>query len=208
MDAEQDNIKLLGGVVLLTLLHAMTVTIATQGTTAMIFITNIHALKERTQAVVHLLAPTVSVVHFRRVLGRSSATVVPLALPLQREAHLVLDVSPERILSLHCLFPPPTRRHHRLACSFITSVGDIASGSVVFDATLQNGATVSNNQLMLSAAQSQYMSINSFTTGTAGLTFACWYKSDVGRPSSAFKTVFLHNKKRKPRSISALEKAG
>eukprot|EP01036_Dinobryon_divergens_P061773 gene61773-biopygen27032 len=57
-------------------------------------------------------------------------------------------------------------------------VGNIASGSVVYDATLMNGATVSNNQLLLSAASSQYMSIGNFTTGTAGLTFATWYKSD------------------------------
>jgi hypothetical protein len=41
-----------------------------------------------------------------------------------------------------------------------------------------NGAVVSNNQLLLSAASSQYMSIDPFTTGTAGLTFATWYKSD------------------------------
>jgi hypothetical protein len=54
----------------------------------------------------------------------------------------------------------------------------MASGSVVYDATLYNGATVSNNQLLLSAAQSQYMKINAFTTGTAGLTFATWWKAD------------------------------
>ena len=57
-------------------------------------------------------------------------------------------------------------------------MGNIASGSVVYDATLVNGATVSNNQLLLSAASSQYMSIDPFTTGTTGLTFATWYKSD------------------------------
>ena len=58
------------------------------------------------------------------------------------------------------------------------SVGNIAKGSAVYDATLENGAIVSNNQLQLSAAQSQYMSINPFTTGTTGLTFATWWKSD------------------------------
>jgi hypothetical protein len=58
-----------------------------------------------------------------------------------------------------------------------TSVADIASGSIVYDATLQNGAAVSNNQLSLSASKSQYMSINTFTTGTAGLTFSSWWKS-------------------------------
>ena len=57
-------------------------------------------------------------------------------------------------------------------------MGNIASGSVVYDATLMNGATVSNNQLVLSAASSQFMSIDSFTTGTTGLTFASWWKSD------------------------------
>ncbi len=59
-----------------------------------------------------------------------------------------------------------------------TRVGDTANGSVVYDATLQNGATVSNNQLKLSASQNQYMSINSFTTDTAGLTFTTWWKSE------------------------------
>eukprot|EP01035_Chromulina_nebulosa_P024292 gene24292-biopygen15845 len=54
----------------------------------------------------------------------------------------------------------------------------MASGSVVYDATLRNGSVVSNNQLKLSAASSQFMSIGSFTTGTAGLTFASWWKSD------------------------------
>jgi hypothetical protein len=58
-----------------------------------------------------------------------------------------------------------------------SSVGNIASGSAVYDAMLQNGATISNNQLVLSAAKSQYMSIDAFTTGTAGLTFATWWKS-------------------------------
>jgi hypothetical protein len=58
-----------------------------------------------------------------------------------------------------------------------SSVGNIASDSIVYDATLQNGAAVFNNQLVLSAAKSQYVSINTFTTGTAGLTFATWWKS-------------------------------
>eukprot|EP01036_Dinobryon_divergens_P036080 gene36080-biopygen28520 len=60
-------------------------------------------------------------------------------------------------------------------------VGNVASDdSIAFDATLMNGAVVSiaNNQLLLSAASEQYMSIDPFTTGTAGLTFAAWYKSD------------------------------
>ena len=58
-----------------------------------------------------------------------------------------------------------------------SSVGNIASGAAVYDAALYNGATVSNNQLLLSAAKSQYMSISPFTTGSAGLTFATWWRS-------------------------------
>jgi hypothetical protein len=56
----------------------------------------------------------------------------------------------------------------------------MASGSVVYDATLMNGAKVSNNQLQLSAAagQYQYMQIDSFTTGDTGLTFTAWWRSD------------------------------
>jgi hypothetical protein len=67
--------------------------------------------------------------------------------------------------------------HYRFDSVSGSRVGNIASGSVVYDATLMNGATVSNNQLLLSAASRQYMSIDSFTTGTTGLTFATWYKS-------------------------------
>ena len=46
---------------------------------------------------------------------------------------------------------------------------------------------VSNNQLLLSAASSQYMSIDPLTTGTTGLTFATWYKSDN---SGTFARIF------------------
>ena len=56
-----------------------------------------------------------------------------------------------------------------------TSVKNSASGS--YDAVLYNGATVSNNQLLLSSAKGQYMGINPFTTGSAGLTFATWWTS-------------------------------
>jgi hypothetical protein len=68
--------------------------------------------------------------------------------------------------------------HYRFDSVSGSRVGNIASGSVVYDATLVNGATVSNNQLLLSTASNQYMSIDPFTTDTAGLTFATWYKSD------------------------------
>eukprot|EP01036_Dinobryon_divergens_P061920 gene61920-biopygen33193 len=58
-------------------------------------------------------------------------------------------------------------------------VGNIASGSVVYDATLQNGAIIANkSQLVLSAAGSQYMQIDSFTMASTGLTFATWWRSD------------------------------
>eukprot|EP01036_Dinobryon_divergens_P061839 gene61839-biopygen29656 len=68
--------------------------------------------------------------------------------------------------------------HYRFDYVSETRVGNIASGSVVYDATLMNGTVVSRKQLLVSAASKQYMSIDPFTTGTAGLTFATWYKSD------------------------------
>ena len=68
--------------------------------------------------------------------------------------------------------------YYRFDSTSESSIGNIASGSVVYDATLQNGAVVSNNQLMLSAADSQYMSIGAVTTDERGLTFATWWRSD------------------------------
>ena len=58
-----------------------------------------------------------------------------------------------------------------------SQVADMATGSAIVDAYLQNNATVSNNQLVLSASGSQYMSINSFATGSNGLTISCWFTS-------------------------------
>ena len=58
-----------------------------------------------------------------------------------------------------------------------SGVANMATGSAVVDAYLQNSATVTNNQLVLSASGSQYMSINSFATGSDGLTFSCWFVS-------------------------------
>eukprot|EP01035_Chromulina_nebulosa_P069559 gene69559-biopygen40784 len=55
----------------------------------------------------------------------------------------------------------------------------MASGSVVYDATLHDGAVVSNNQLWLNNTGGQYMMIDPFVTGYGGLTFATWFRSDV-----------------------------
>ena len=56
-------------------------------------------------------------------------------------------------------------------------VADIAAGSPVFTGQLYNGATVSNGQLLLSSGQSQFFSVSLFSTGTTGLSFACWFRS-------------------------------
>jgi hypothetical protein len=68
---------------------------------------------------------------------------------------------------------------------FITGISNYASGSPVADATLMNGASIQLTNYAHHAAsalvfngQSQYMSISSFTTGTNGLTFAFWFKSN------------------------------
>jgi hypothetical protein len=62
--------------------------------------------------------------------------------------------------------------YYRFDSTYGSGVEDTACGSVVYDVTLQNGAVVSNNQLVLSAASSQNMTIDSFTTGDGSLTFA------------------------------------
>jgi hypothetical protein len=49
---------------------------------------------------------------------------------------------------------------------------------VSFGGTLVNGAVIENNQLVLSKAKNQYMSITPFATGKTGLTFALWFKAD------------------------------
>ena len=56
-------------------------------------------------------------------------------------------------------------------------VADYRTGSPVFNAKLQNGATVSNGQLLLSSSLSQFMSLSAFTTGNNGMSFACWFRS-------------------------------
>ena len=57
-------------------------------------------------------------------------------------------------------------------------VADLAKGSPVFDAKLQNGATVINRELHLSSSQNQFLSVGEFTIGNNGLTFASWFRSD------------------------------
>lgn len=56
-------------------------------------------------------------------------------------------------------------------------VANLANGSAVFDATLHNGAVVSNGQLQLNSNMSQYLSLPPFNSSLGGMTFACWFKS-------------------------------
>ena len=49
----------------------------------------------------------------------------------------------------------------------------------MFNATLQNSAQVKNSELILNAAQSQYLEINTFMTGSNGLSIAVWFKSSA-----------------------------
>ena len=65
-----------------------------------------------------------------------------------------------------------------------TSVGNLASGNVVFDATLYGGASivydnykVGSSCLALNASLgNQYVQVNNFVVTNQGLTFACWFK--------------------------------
>ena len=66
-------------------------------------------------------------------------------------------------------------------------VADLAKGSPVFDAKLQNGATVVNRELHLSSSQSQFLSVGEFTISNNGLTFASWFRSDG---SGSFARIF------------------
>jgi hypothetical protein len=69
---------------------------------------------------------------------------------------------------------------------FVPDIANYASGVPVMDATLVNGATrqsVGYNRdgggaLLLNSASSQYMSINTFTTGPNGISIAVWFKSN------------------------------
>ena len=57
-------------------------------------------------------------------------------------------------------------------------VANLATGSPVFDATLMNGAMVSNNQLHVSRNLNQYVRIEDITFGNNGITFATWFNVD------------------------------
>ena len=60
-----------------------------------------------------------------------------------------------------------------------SEVANLATGIPIFNATLQNSAGVKNNELILNAAKSQYLEINTFTTGANGLSIAVWFKSSA-----------------------------
>jgi hypothetical protein len=59
-----------------------------------------------------------------------------------------------------------------------TAVANLASGFASFDASLKNGSTVSRNQLILSSAMKQYMTVGRFMSGSGGLTFTFWFRSN------------------------------
>ena len=65
-----------------------------------------------------------------------------------------------------------------------TTVKNQGTGGSDYDATLSNGATANTMSyptgtgvLVLVANLGQYLSIPAFTTGTAGMSFACWFRS-------------------------------
>ena len=55
--------------------------------------------------------------------------------------------------------------HYRTDSVSGTREGNIASGSVVYDATLNSSAMISNKQVMFDATKKQFMSIDPFTIG-------------------------------------------
>jgi len=65
-----------------------------------------------------------------------------------------------------------------------SSVGNLASGNLVYDATMNNGASIIYNDykvgkscLALNASiANQYVQINNFSVTNKGLTIACWFK--------------------------------
>lgn len=66
-----------------------------------------------------------------------------------------------------------------------TLIGSYVNNTTTYNATLYNGASISSNDyktgnrsLYLSAASSQYVNINPFTTGINGITVACWFRSN------------------------------
>ena len=72
-----------------------------------------------------------------------------------------------------------------------TVLANIGSGGTSYNAQLVNGASISSTDfrigsasLQLASSSSQYVQIPSFATGTTGLTFACWFRSN-GNPRFA-----------------------
>jgi hypothetical protein len=73
-----------------------------------------------------------------------------------------------------------------------TSLFNYASNS--YDATLNGGATISSSNakvgtgaLQLTASNLQYVEVNTFTTGTNGMSFSFWFKSNN---SGAWARIF------------------
>ena len=63
-------------------------------------------------------------------------------------------------------------------------VADLATGTPVLDAKLENGAIVVNGELHLSSSHNQFMAIDAFPIGTTGLTFASWFRSSSSGSSA------------------------
>jgi hypothetical protein len=84
-----------------------------------------------------------------------------------------------------------------ISLSAATKVGDLATGTYVYNGTLVNGATIAvdagsrvsgKGYLSLVAASNQYMTPSSFVIGTKGFTYSCWFRSNgSGNLASIFE---------------------
>ena len=77
--------------------------------------------------------------------------------------------------------------HYTFDVSHVTgnTVLNVGNGGTSYNAQMMNGASISTSDyktgsasLQLSGSSLQYVQIPSFTTGTRGLTFACWFRSN------------------------------
>ena len=65
-----------------------------------------------------------------------------------------------------------------------TTLVNLGDGGAAFNAQLMNGASISTTDrvgsasLQLDASSSQYVQVPAFSTGSTGLTFACWFRSN------------------------------
>ena len=67
-----------------------------------------------------------------------------------------------------------------------TTLVNLGGGGAAYNAQLVNGASIStadgyaagSASLQLVASSSQYVQLPAFSTGSTGLTFACWFRSD------------------------------